>query len=407
MIEGLKIGIVGLGYVGLPLAIEFGKHYETVGFDIDSSRIKQLLKNIDCNEGISASEFNDSKLKSFTDNFDDLRECNFYVVTVPTPVDVNNRPDMSFVIEASRMLSKVLVEGDHVVYESTVYPGATEEECLPILEKSGLSLNKTLFLGYSPERINPGDKENKLRNIVKIVSGSNQKTSALIADVYSQIIDAGVHVAPSIKVAESAKLIENIQRDVNIALVNELFQIFNRLNINTNDVIEAASTKWNFMKLKPGLVGGHCISVDPYYMLSKSQSVGYVPDLIKLSREINNSMSSYIVNDFKEWLGKKNIIKMDLTIGVLGFSFKENCGDIRNTKAIEVISELKSVGFELKIYDSKVSKQEVKDKYNIDVLGDYDDDFDVGIVLVPHDELVKFFSNSEKPIYDFKDSLKS
>ena len=406
MYEDLRIGIIGLGYVGLPLAIEFGKKFKTIGFDIDENRINQLLDKIDINEGIAKKEFEDSKLKSFTNNFDDLKDCNFYIVTVPTPVDNNNRPDMSFVIEASRMLSNIIKAGDIVVYESTVYPGATEEECLPVLENSGLIINKSLYLGYSPERINPGDKKNKLKNIVKIVSGSDEKTANIVANIYRKIIDAGVHIAPSIKVAESAKLIENIQRDVNIALINELFQIFNNLDINTNDVIEAASTKWNFMKLTPGLVGGHCISVDPYYMLSKSQSVGYVPDLIKLSREINNSMPQYISNEFVKWLINKNILIKDTTVGILGFSFKENCGDIRNTKVAEVVRELNATGLKTKVYDSRVSRKEVKDNYDIEIVEKYDEKFDAGLILVPHDELLDFFRNSNKPIYDFKESLK-
>lgn len=383
----IKIGIIGLGYVGLPLACEFGKIYHTVGFDIQNSRINELKKGIDSTNELSTNEINNASNLFFTDDVDGLSDVNFYIVTVPTPVNIDNNPDLSHLISASEIIGKILKKNDIVIYESTVYPGATEDECLPVLEDiSGLKINKDFFLGYSPERINPGDKTRGVKDIMKITSGSSPKVATFIDEIYQSIITAGTFKASSIRVAEAAKLIENIQRDVNIALVNELHQIFTRLEINTFDVIEAASTKWNFMKLHPGLVGGHCIGVDPYYMLHKSQSLGYFPDIIRSAREINNSMPEFFAFKIIKEAIKNEINISSMKVLILGVTFKANCSDIRNSKVFNLIQELRNFNVEVSAFDPIANKEEVY-KAHKEQLIEFDDinSFDVIVNAVPHD----------------------
>lgn len=406
----LKIGIIGLGYVGLPLAVEFGKKFPVLGFDINQGRIAQLQSGHDSTLEVSDEELKDSPQLSFSSAVADLESCNVYIVTVPTPIDAHKQPDLTPLIKASEMLGKVVKKGDIIIYESTVYPGATEEACLPVVERvSGLVFNQDFFAGYSPERINPGDKEHRVTNILKVTSGSNPEIAEKVDQLYKSIITAGTHKASSIKVAEASKVIENVQRDVNIALVNELHQIFERLDINTKEVIEAAGTKWNFMKLQPGLVGGHCIGVDPYYLLHKSQLSGYIPDLMRKAREINDFMPTYIAQDFLKKLIKQKINPVNCKVGLLGFTFKENCPDVRNTKVYDLYLALSDLGFQIQIVDPWASIEVVKSEYNLDISKKYDDlDVDALILAVGHRELVdicKAIKNS-KFIYDFKGLLK-
>jgi UDP-N-acetyl-D-galactosamine dehydrogenase len=347
--QNYKIAIIGQGYVGLPLAMSFSKFYETVAFDISVNRIDELNRQYDCNLEV---EIKKNQLLKFTFNENDLAECDIYIVTVPTPVKENNLPDLSYINSASLLVSKFLKKDNIVIYESTVYPGVTEEICVPILESiSALVYNKDFYCGYSPERINPGNSSKQLNNIVKLTSGSNIVTAKIVDDLYSKIIDAGTFKASSIRVAEASKVVENIQRDVNIALMNELAIIFDNINISTSDVLEASRTKWNFLDFKPGLVGGHCIGVDPYYMIYKSKELGYLPDLINKSRELNNSIPIYIVNKTKELLliNNKKILKSKILI--LGYTFKENCNDIRNTQVEKVLSGLNDLGCLVDTYD--------------------------------------------------------
>nr|MCC4837811.1 nucleotide sugar dehydrogenase [Vibrio lentus] len=411
--NNLKIGIIGLGYVGLPLAVEFGKKIKTVGFDINQTRIDELQCGNDSTLEVTHEELAESTLLTYSSQLCDLKDCNVYIVTVPTPIDENNRPDLSPLIKASEQLAKIICKNDIVVYESTVFPGATEDVCIPIIESnSGLTFNRDFYAGYSPERINPGDKKHRLVNIKKVTSGSTEKIAEFVDSLYNFIITAGTHKAPSIKVAEASKVIENVQRDVNIALVNELHQIFTEMNIDTIDVIEAASTKWNFMKLKPGLVGGHCISVDPYYLLEKSKSCGYIPDLIRKSREINNGMPKYIAMDFVKKLISKKINPVNCKVLLSGFTFKENCPDLRNTKSYELYLELLELGMNVKIFDPWVNLEEVKSEYDIDVLTTLKETetFDATIITVGHQEIIEEFSKNDKKykdlyIYDFKGIL--
>jgi UDP-N-acetyl-D-galactosamine dehydrogenase len=409
-LTGLNIGIIGLGYVGLPLAVEFGKKFPVLGFDINQGRIAQLQSGHDSTLEVSDEELKDSPQLSFSSAVADLESCNVYIVTVPTPIDAHKQPDLTPLIKASEMLGKVVKKGDIIIYESTVYPGATEEACLPVVERvSGLVFNQDFFAGYSPERINPGDKEHRVTNILKVTSGSNPEIAEKVDQLYKSIITAGTHKASSIKVAEASKVIENVQRDVNIALVNELHQIFERLDINTKEVIEAAGTKWNFMKLQPGLVGGHCIGVDPYYLLHKSQLSGYIPDLMRKAREINDFMPTYIAQDFLKKLIKQKINPVNCKVGLLGFTFKENCPDVRNTKVYDLYLALSDLGFQIQIVDPWASIEVVKSEYNLDISKKYDDlDVDALILAVGHRELVdicKAIKNS-KFIYDFKGLLK-
>ena len=354
-LDDLKIGIVGLGYVGLPLAVSFAKKFRVIGFDINELRINELLNGKDSTDEVNIDELKIATNLSFTSKIDELSECNFFIVTVPTPVDSSNTPDLTPLKSASQLIAKVLSIDNFVVYESTVYPGVTEEICIPILESlSGLVLNKNLFCGYSPERINPGDKLNKLENIIKVTSGSNDYAASLIDEVYGAIITEGTHLAPSIKVAEAAKVIENTQRDLNIALMNELAIIFNHLGVNTKDVIDAAATKWNFHPYQPGLVGGHCIGVDPYYLTYKSELEGYIPDVILAGRKINNGMAQYISDQIIKNLKLDSHRRDRQRCLILGYTFKENCPDIRNTKVLDLAKSLQKSGINVDIFDPHI-----------------------------------------------------
>lgn len=362
------IGVIGLGYVGLPLAVEFGKVYATVGFDINEKRIDELKKGIDLTLEVEPEEMQASVNLTFSSNLNDLSSCNLYIVTVPTPVDKHNVPDLSPLRKASAMLGKILKRNDIVVYESTVYPGATEEVCVPILEKeSGLVFNSDFFCGYSPERINPGDKKNKLTTIRKITSGSNAEVAEKIDNIYGSIIKAGTYKASSIKVAEAAKVIENAQRDINIAFVNELSKIFNKLNIDTIEVLEAAETKWNFLPFRPGLVGGHCIGVDPYYLAQKAQEVGYHPEIILAGRRINDGMGEYVANEIVRLHIKEDKKIANSKVLILGITFKENVPDIRNSKIVDIYTGLKNFYFQVDICDPHASAEEVKHEYNVEL----------------------------------------
>ena len=374
MLQNNKIGIIGLGYVGLPLAVEFAKQYKVFGFDINSKRIDQLRSGID-----HTLEISEQSLKAvttpvcttpkglyFTDEVEKLRACSIYIVTVPTPVDKNNRPDLSPLINASLLVGKVLKKGDIVIYESTVYPGVTEDECMPVLEKvSGLQYNVDFFAGYSPERINPGDKLHTVANIRKITSGSNPKTAEIVDALYSSVITAGTFKADSIKVAEAAKVIENAQRDINIAFVNELAMIFNRLGIDTSKVLEAAGTKWNFLNFRPGLVGGHCIGVDPYYLAQKAQEVGYHPEIILAGRRINDSMGSYVADQFIKKMICKGTSLITAEVLILGFTFKENCPDVRNTRVIDIVRRLEEYKVKVHIHDPWANSDQAKRAYGV------------------------------------------
>ncbi|MGS0724742.1 nucleotide sugar dehydrogenase [Shewanella sp. 0m-11] len=404
-----KIAVIGQGYVGLPLAVEFGKKYQTIGFDINKERIEELSAGLDSTLECTSAEIKCSENLSFTNQLSDICDCNIYIVTVPTPIDEHKQPDLTPLIKASEMLGKIVSKADIVIYESTVYPGATEEACIPVIERvSGLTFNKDFYAGYSPERINPGDKEHRVTNILKVTSGSTPEVATIVDDLYKSIIIAGTHKASSIKVAEASKVIENVQRDVNIALINELHQIFSRLNINTKEVIAAASTKWNFMALQPGLVGGHCISVDPYYLLHKSQKNGYVPDLIRQAREINDVMPTFLAQDFLSELIKKKINPIDCKVLLMGFTFKENCPDIRNTKVYDLYNVLISLGFKVTVFDPWVDRKEVYEEYSIEIESEFPLDFDVGFLAVGHSEIITAIKHSPdrfKYIYDFKSLL--
>jgi len=397
--ENIKIAIIGLGYVGLPLAIEFAKKYPTIGFDINQNRIDQLKDNTDVTLETTSDElksvvikdkkdFKNNKGLLLTTNTSDLEQANLYIVTVPTPVDKNNKPDLTPLYKASETVGKHLKKGDIVVYESTVFPGATEEECVPILEQvSGLKFNKDFFVGYSPERINPGDKERTVTKILKVTSGSTPEIGKKIDAVYKSIITAGTHLAPSIKVAEAAKVIENSQRDINIAFVNELSKIFKLMDIDTNEVLAAAGTKWNFLPFKPGLVGGHCIGVDPYYLAQKAIQLGYNPEIILAGRRLNDSMGAFVAQETVKLMIKKDINVKDANVLVLGITFKEDCPDIRNSRAIDVINELKSFKINVDVYDPWATVSAVKHEYDLDLISDFKDinkKYDGVILVVAH-----------------------
>jgi len=392
-----KIGIIGLGYVGLPLAIEFSKKNKVVGFDIDKNRVSELSKIIDktneanlddLRKALEGSSTNENKGLFFSSKISDLKECNIYIVTVPTPINKFKSPDLKPLLMASEMLGRIVKKGDIVIYESTVYPGCTEEDCVPVLEKySGLIFNKDFFCGYSPERINPGDKINTLTKIVKVTSGSTPEIAERIDKLYASIIEAGTHKAPSIKVAEASKSIENAQRDVNISFVNELALIFDRIGIDTNDVLEAAGTKWNFLKYKPGLVGGHCIGVDPYYLAHKAESLGYHPQVILSGRRVNDNMGMFVANKVIKLMIEKGIIIKGAKSLILGFTFKENCPDIRNTRVIDIYRELSQFGLHVDIHDPLANKEEVKNLYNVILNNDINIlDYDSIIIAVAHNE---------------------
>lgn len=411
-LDQLKIAIIGLGYVGLPLAVEFGKHVPTIGFDINQHRIEELKQGIDHTLEVNAEEMMQATQLVYSADVDDLSVSNFYIVTVPTPIDDFKQPDLNPLIKASEMIAKVLKSGDVVVYESTVYPGATEEVCIPVLEKiSGLKLNHDFFVGYSPERINPGDKQRRVTNILKITSGSTIDAAEYIDRTYQLIIQAGTYRAPSIKVAEAAKVIENTQRDVNIALINELALIFNKIGIDTEEVLKAAGTKWNFLGFRPGLVGGHCIGVDPYYLTHKAQSIGLHPEIILAARRLNDRMGEYVATQLIKEMVKKRIQVVGSKILVMGLSFKENCPDIRNTKIVDMVNALKEYDLDLDIYDPWVDPDEVEKEYglrpiiNVEARGQYD-----AIVLaLAHEQFQKMsaedFNNLGKAkhvLYDLK-----
>ncbi len=369
LVENSRIGILGLGYVGLPLAIEFGKQFDTIGFDIDLDRIQALQAGQDSTQEITSAEMQQAKRLKFSNTNHDLQPCNVYIVTVPTPVDDANRPDVEPLISASKTIGQYLKKDDVVIYESTVYPGTTEEVCVPILEKaSGLIFNQDFFCGYSPERINPGDKQRRLINIKKITSGSTPAAADFVDALYQKIIVAGTHRAPSMKVAEAAKVIENTQRDVNIALVNELAMIFNKMGIDTHDVLEAAGTKWNFLPFKPGLVGGHCIGVDPYYLTHKATVLGYHPELILAARRINSRMGLHVAHQVMRLMANKRLHVVDSKILVMGLTFKENCSDLRNTRVIDIINELKAAHAQVDIYDPHANSEEAKKLLKIDLI---------------------------------------
>tara|TARA_B100000925_G_scaffold171416_1_gene129106 strand:+ start:6781 stop:8073 length:1293 start_codon:yes stop_codon:yes gene_type:complete len=423
MNKKFKIGIIGLGYVGLPLAVEFAKKYSVVGFDINSNRIMQLNQYNDNTLEVESKVLKEVVVKNYQNlksndglfiSFETLylQDCNFYIITVPTPVDKNNRPILTPLIKASETVGNVLKKGDYVVYESTVYPGATEDDCLPILEKvSRLKLNEDFYLGYSPERINPGDKDHTVTKIKKVTSGSSKKAGQIVDNVYKSIITAGTHLAPSIKVAEAAKVIENSQRDINIAFVNELAKIFNLMNIDTESVLEAARTKWNFLPFKPGLVGGHCIGVDPYYLAQKAQELGYNPEIILSGRRINDSMGEFVADCVIKKLIQNGKAVKNAKVLILGITFKENCPDIRNTGVIGVVKRLNDFMLKTTIFDPLANIDEVKDEYGLEIINELADKrFDAIVLAVAHNEfkklnLDKLKNDEDSFIYDVKGFL--
>ncbi len=409
-----KIAVIGLGYVGLPLAHAFSKKYKVVGFDIAQWRIDELRDGLDRTLELSEEQVKEAIAHGmeFTNQLEDIANCNIYIVTVPTPIDEHKRPDLTPLIKASESIGKVLKKGDIVIYESTVYPGATEEECVPVLEKfSGLKFNEDFFCGYSPERINPGDKEHTVTKILKVTSGSTPEIGKIVDDLYASVITAGTHLAPSIKVAEAAKVIENSQRDINIAFVNELAIIFNKLGIDTEAVLEAAGTKWNFLPFRPGLVGGHCIGVDPYYLTHKAQEVGYNPEIILAGRRLNDNMGMYVANQVLKLLIQKEHKIAGAKVLVLGITFKENCPDIRNSRVIDVIRELKEFGTDVVVYDPWADPEEVKREYDLDLLSSPEGKFDAIVLAVAHDKFdeldIEALKNGDNTVvYDIKSKLK-
>lgn len=410
-IEKISIAIIGQGYVGLPLAIEFGKKHSTVGFDINSNRISDLSKGYDFTKEATSEEIKSSKKLIFSSDINSIKNCNIYIITVPTPIDEFKTPDLSLLKDASKMVGKILNKGDIVIYESTVYPGCTEEVCVPLLEKSsGLCFNIDFYCGYSPERIVPGDKINTLTNIKKVTSGSSPEIAIFIDDLYSSIINAGTFMAKSIKVAEASKAIENAQRDVNISFVNELALIFDRIGIDTQDVLDAAGTKWNFLKYKPGLVGGHCISVDPYYLAYKSENLGYHPEVILSGRRVNDNMSTFVANKMIKMLITAGKQIMGSKILILGITFKENCPDIRNSKVADVYSEFKEFGLEVDVYDCEANSAEVKNEYGINLKDKIKEKYDGILLAVAHKKFATFDIKSMKKdkksvVFDLKGFL--
>ena len=409
--SGIPIAVVGLGYVGLPLAVEFGRKRNVIGFDINESRIEELKKGVDKTLETTDEELKDAIYLSYSNNLEDLKECNIFIITVPTPINEDKEPDLTPLEQASNAIGSILKVNDIVVYESTVYPGATEEVCVPILEKkSGLIFNKEFYCGYSPERINPGDKEHRITTIKKVTSGSTPEIAKRVDELYQEIIAEGTFMASSIKVAEAAKVIENTQRDVNIALINELSLIFNELNIDTKSVLEAAGTKWNFLPFSPGLVGGHCIGVDPYYLTHKALEVGYKPEMILAGRKINDNMGIFVADQVSKLMSKKGISIEGANILIMGLSFKENCPDIRNTKVVDLVDEFTSFNCSIDIYDPWVDKNEAFNEYNIKLI-EYPekDKYDAIVLAVAHDQFRNFshkeiavFGKNKHVIYDIK-----
>jgi UDP-N-acetyl-D-glucosamine/UDP-N-acetyl-D-galactosamine dehydrogenase len=406
-----KIAVIGLGYVGLPLAVEFGKKFKTLGFDINHKRIDELIAGRDTTLEVSETELASTTMLRFSNNVSDLKDFNVYIVTVPTPIDFHKQPDLTHLIKVSEMLGRVIGRDDTIIYESTVYPGATEEECVPAVESvSGLKFNQDFYVGYSPERINPGDKEHRLKDILKVTSGSTPEIAEKVDQLYKTIIVAGTHKASSIKIAEAAKVIENTQRDINIALINELSIIFNKLDIDTLEVLEAAGTKWNFLPFRPGLVGGHCIGVDPYYLTHKAQSVGYHPEMILAGRRLNDGMGSYVVSQLIKHMVKKRIHVDRAKILILGLTFKENCPDIRNTLVVDIIEELEEYNIAVDIYDPWCSSNEAKHEYDIDLINEPTFNTYDGIILaVGHTQfkelgasVIHQYGKSDHVLYDLK-----
>ncbi len=410
-LNDVKIAIVGLGYVGLPLAVEFGKKYQTLGFDINKGRILELQQGTDSTLEVSDEELAATPNLSYSCEVAELKTANVYIVTVPTPIDKHKQPDLTPLIKASEMLGKVVNKDDIIIYESTVYPGATEEACIPVVERvSGLVYNQDFYAGYSPERINPGDKEHRVTNILKVTSGSTPEIATLVDNLYRSIITAGTHKASSIKVAEAAKVIENTQRDVNIALINELSIIFNKLNIDTLEVLEAAGTKWNFLPFRPGLVGGHCIGVDPYYLTHKAQSVGYHPEMILAGRRLNDGMGAYVVSQLVKNMLHKRIQVEDANVLIMGLTFKENCPDLRNTKIVDIISELKEYNINVDVTDPWCSSKEAEHEYNLSLTEQPSNNhYDAIILAVSHDEFktmgvdnIRALGKNNHVLYDLK-----
>ncbi len=412
--ENIKIGVIGLGYVGLPLAVEFGKKIDTIGFDINEVRIKELEAGYDRTLEVEDEDMKGAIKLSYTSKLNDLKACNYYIVTVPTPIDKNKRPDLTPLIKASESVGKVLSKGDIVIYESTVYPGATEEECVPILEKhSGLKFNKDFYCGYSPERINPGDKVHTFTTIKKVTAGSTPEVGKKVDELYKRVVTAGTHLASSIKVAEAAKVIENSQRDINIAFVNELAVIFNRMGIDTLEVLEAAGTKWNFLPFRPGLVGGHCIGVDPYYLTHKAQEIGYNPEIILAGRRLNDNMGSFVAGQIVKLMIKKEQRIAGSRALILGITFKENCPDIRNSRVIDIIRELTEFGVQIDIFDPWANSKEVKKEYGIKLISkeelDARGEYDAIVLAVAHDKFadldIKAMKKDKTIVYDVKGIL--
>lgn len=409
-----RLAVVGLGYVGLPLAVEFGRRFSTVGFDINSRRIAELREGRDTTREVDSEAIRAAEQLRFTDEAEDTSDCNVYVITVPTPLDQHNQPDLSPMKAATRSVGPLLDDGDVVIYESTVYPGATEEVCVPILEQySGLRFNRDFYVGYSPERINPGDDEHRLPDIVKVTSGSTPDAAQFIDDLYGEIIDAGTHRTSSIKIAEAAKVIENTQRDVNIALINELALLFNKLGIDTQEVLEAAGTKWNFLNFHPGLVGGHCIGVDPYYLTHKAEAIGYHPEMILAGRRINDNMGQYVARQVTKLMTQRRLHVVDSDILVMGLAFKANCPDLRNTKVIDVIRELETYHAHVHVYDPWVDAEEARDEYDIELIDQpAQGSYEAVIVAVAHDEFremgaekLRSFGTENAVLYDIKSIL--
>ncbi|WP_027697971.1 Vi polysaccharide biosynthesis UDP-N-acetylglucosamine C-6 dehydrogenase TviB [Vibrio litoralis] len=410
-LDNVKIGIIGLGYVGLPLAVEFGKKFPTLGFDINASRIAELDAGTDSTLECSSEELAEANKLQYSSQLNDLAVCNVYIVTVPTPIDEHKQPDLTPLIKASEALGSIVKQGDVIIYESTVYPGATEEACLPVVEQvSGLKFNVDFFAGYSPERINPGDKEHRVTNILKVTSGSNAEIAEFVDSLYKSIITAGTHKASSIKVAEAAKVIENTQRDVNIALINELSIIFNKLDIDTLEVLEAAGTKWNFLPFRPGLVGGHCIGVDPYYLTHKAQTVGYHPEMILAGRRLNDGMGNYVVSQLVKQMLKKRIHVEGANVLVMGLTFKENCPDLRNTKVVDIVSELKEYNINVDIVDPWCSTEQAQHEYGLSITTEPKQaHYDAVILAVGHEQFkvmgakkIHQLCKAEHVLYDLK-----
>ncbi|MCG9714977.1 Vi polysaccharide biosynthesis UDP-N-acetylglucosamine C-6 dehydrogenase TviB [Shewanella insulae] len=410
-LDNAKIGIIGLGYVGLPLAVEFGKQRQTVGFDINQSRIDELNAGHDSTLECSDEELSEARQLVYTSSLDELKTCNVFIVTVPTPIDEHKQPDLTPLIKASETLGSIVKQGDVIIYESTVYPGATEDDCIPVVEKvSGLKFNQDFYAGYSPERINPGDKEHRVTNILKVTSGSTPEVAEYVDQIYKSIIIAGTYKASCIKVAEAAKVIENTQRDVNIALINELSIIFNKLGIDTLEVLEAAGTKWNFLPFRPGLVGGHCIGVDPYYLTHKAQSVGYHPEMILAGRRLNDGMGQYVVSQLVKNMLKKRIHVEGANVLVMGLTFKENCPDLRNTKVVDIVSELNEYNINVDIVDPWCSNDEAEHEYGLSLCEELKvNHYDAIIMAVAHNEFremgaeaIHTLGKADHVLYDLK-----